>query len=218
MRFKSIEIVENKLFSKEKIVFNKSLTVIVGDNGTGKTILFNMLKIGVGVKPVGYKLSILGKVNKGHFDLMFANEYFLDTFGENHLMEDWTEKQFEQLFSICDRHIGAYFPKTVNELMNYSSRNQHLQRSERFIGDFAKFLALRHYLKVKDPLVLDCILDRFEPKLRMQIYQVLEKLPYQVILFEHKYKNPDYRLVRDQVTSKTKVVTRGHIRQKTGIK
>jgi len=206
MRFKSIEIEDNRLFSKGRIVFNNGLTVIIGDNATGKTMLCKMLKQGITGKTGGYKVSISGKINNDHFDLMFANEYFLDTFGENHLMKDWTEKQFEQLFSICDRHIGAYFPKTVNELMLYSSRNDHLQRSERFIGDFAKFLALRHYLKVKDPLVLDCILDRFELKLRMQIYQVLEKLPYQVILFEHKYKNPDYRLIRDQVTGRTKVV------------
>lgn len=206
MRFKSIEFKGNKIFRDGKIVFNKGLTVIVGSGGTGKTILFNMLKIAMGVEPVGYRLSVSGKLNKEYFELMFVDEWFLDRFRENQGLADWSEQHFERLFKICDKHLGKFFPKMINGYKVYSPKNWNLQRSEMFIGDFATLLALRQSLRVKDPLVLDCAFNRFDEKIRQQLYQVLKKLPYQVILFEHSHKNPDYRLVYDSKTGKSSIV------------
>ncbi len=48
MRIRDINIVNFKGFQNETVVFNRNLTVVIGNNTAGKTTLLKALQVGLG--------------------------------------------------------------------------------------------------------------------------------------------------------------------------
>jgi len=73
MIIKKIKIKEYKQFKNTELNFKEGLNLIIGCGGSGKTILFNMLKEGILKKNKDYDTEIKGKADKKQIDYIFVD-------------------------------------------------------------------------------------------------------------------------------------------------
>jgi DNA repair exonuclease SbcCD ATPase subunit len=73
MKIKKIIIKEYKLFRDAELTFKDGLNLITGPGGSGKTILFDMLKEGIFSKNENYKVEIDGRIDKKQMDYIFID-------------------------------------------------------------------------------------------------------------------------------------------------
>jgi energy-coupling factor transporter ATP-binding protein EcfA2 len=207
MRIKNIEIKDYKIFSVGRIDFKKGLTVIVGGNGTGKTILFNMLRVGVTKQISGYKVVCTGAPSRENLNLIFVDEERVRFLSHSKNTKELMNRFGKQWDKTSEAVFNAVFPDSFLDGKQWDPILDDLFfASGHYLEGLVALLTMRKLLKVKDPLVLDSIFGRLDSDLRKSYYSVLKKFAEQIICLETDFPKPDYKLEYDRKTNKTTIV------------
>lgn len=167
MMLKSIKIGEYQDFRGINLKFNKGITIITGNSGTGKTRLFNLIKGALtGNKNPAVTLETKGKSHPGFMALSECVRDAIIAKDSKSRKRQETEanqilsklKRFDFRIVIAKDEIKAFLvPDAGHNFYN------SLSRGERQIVLFAVNLAYYRLFGAKMPLLLDRPFVRLEP-------------------------------------------------------
>ena len=231
-----IVVHDHKQFKgKQELIPSKKVTMVIGDCGSGKTILFNAIKDGLLELPVGVEVEEDVNSNLAYLDLICVNgddlsrPDFLDRYS---LFLQETELEKKKLYmEYLERLLALYwsfgFSSPNSRLRNKSEENEQttleffscpkgassLSVGERTLLNFFSVLSIRAVVAQSLPLVLDDPFSRLTTTRKEAIVQVIEQIQSQVIMFLAPANRPDgyrpqtvYRLEKDLMSGRTKII------------
>ncbi|MBW6452014.1 MAG: AAA family ATPase [DPANN group archaeon] len=185
MKFKKITIKNYKLFNDATITFNDNLTVIVGNNGSGKTILFNLLK--------NYKNT--SKDYSIDIDGTIPTEETYGFISENRLSQTDLLQEFDETNELFMNEIQQLIPQITTDLKSHKKTFNQLKETfavgEKILFDFAKIFTLRQINNTQFPIVLDSLFSILSKDKSELLLKRLLNLNEQVIIIENEHSLPD---------------------------
>jgi hypothetical protein len=220
---------------EQELIPSKKVTMVIGDYGSGKTVLVSGIEEGFLELPVGVVVEEDVNSNLAYLDLIFVSgddlsrPDFLDRYSP--YMQE-TELEKKKLFTeYLERLLALYwrfgFSFRNSKLGNKPEENEQttleffscpkdaslLSVGERTLLNFFSFLSIRAVVDQSLPLVLDDPFSHLTKTRRKAMIQVIEQALSQVIIFLAPACRPEgyrpqtvYRLEKDLMTGKTKII------------
>lgn len=228
MIVKNIKIIDYKIFKDCSINFNDNLTIITGGSGSGKTILFNLLKENLIKKSKNCNILIEGELNSKNLDYMFINEKsFEDILNKENIQKELEQIDVEQLSREFEKSLISIFSRIpwngkgylmwhkfvktakitqsgeimITNFLDIECKLNIFSAGEKTLISFALLLAVRKLKNIDDTLVFDNLLNRLDNKFEQAIFSIIKELPCQIILlscYDVQGMNVDYKLKDDR--------------------
>lgn len=210
VRFMNLRINDYKIFEgSNEIYFNERETIIVGENGSGKTILVEALVSLAAIEEdevltVGDSQIVSGDIE--------GNRVLLEKYKELIFFDDekleGVDQELQAAALVDDNTLNAVETKSkeiFQKIFGDKTTHQdlHLETmaaGERLCYRYAFVFALREVLRLDIPIVLDSPYDRLDEEKRGLMNEFLKNQNCQQILLGTKQSfsqevNPDYMLI-----------------------
>lgn len=220
---------------KQELIPSKKVTMVIGDCGSGKTVLFNAVKDGLLELPVGVVVEEDVNSSLAYLNLICVSGEDLsrpDFLGRYSLFMQETELEKKKLFTeYLERLLALYwsfgFSSPNLKLRNTPEENEQmtleffscpkdasrLSVGERTLLNFFSFLSIRAVVSQSLPLVLDDPFSRLTMTRKEAMVQIIEQIQSQVIMFLAPANRPEgyrpqtvYRLEKDLMSGRTKII------------
>lgn len=223
-KLKKLTVEDYSLFKeKQEIVFStedKKITAILGQNGTGKTLLYNAIKMGFSLEISGNKITSTPVIDATFDQSLISNEnewlFFVSenishqmeikNYGDyedphiiykmNELYHKYDTKQDVDCFDV-DKDHNRYYAKNQNGQVVY------LARSEQVLANLAYILTVKQVCAPKSFLVIDGSLMNISREKYKDIMNMITENTMQVILFCTDF---EYQYVEKQSVGKEYVI------------
>ena len=231
-----IVVRDHKHFKGEQeLIPSKKVTMVIGDCGSGKTVLFNGIKDGLLELPVGVVVEEDVNSSLAYLDLIcvrgedLSRPDFLDRYSP--FMQETELEKKKLCTEYLERLLALYwslgFSSRNSKLCNKPEENEQttleffscakdtslLSVGERTLLNFISVLSIRAAVAQPLPLVLDDPFSHLTKTRREAMMRIIEQTQSQVVIFLAPACRPEgyrpqtvYRLEKDLMTGKTKII------------
>lgn len=224
-KLKKLTVEDYSLFKeKQEIVFStedKKITAILGQNGTGKTLLYNAIKMGFSLEISGNKITSTPVIDTTFDQSLISNEnewLFFVSENISHQMEiknygDYEDPQIiykmnelyhkyepyksPKIHFVVDKEHNRYYAINQNGTVVYPAL------SEQVLANLAYILAVKQVCAPKSFLVIDGGLMKVSREKYKNIMNMITENTMQVILF---CTDSEYQYVEKQSVGKEYVI------------
>lgn len=197
--FNSIKIKDHKIFCGENIInFNENITLIVGENGTGKTTIFNALKYAIDANNNALydneiTLEYSGNTSDiiQYIDIMFISDVEIlsleqDDTAINRCLDKNDKDRFHEITKTYFKNICSY---KTSEIKSYPDLDpSYMAMGTRICLAYSKLFAIRDVMQLNLPLILDSLMGPLDLLLRDGLIDFLSCNNYQKIILASPYE------------------------------
>ena len=179
MKIKSVKLSYYNQFINERIDLGNNLNLIIGESGTGKTILFNALQESIDNNIKGVEI-----LAEDFSPIETKSMMFINSTVEADLKpyEDYAEKNKIPKEKL-DANVGKIFKDLSGNALNVKDPLQKLSLGERLLVIYSYVFAIRKILGLDIPLIIYGPITPLDKEKTQVLFKYLTKSKEQIVLF-----------------------------------